>query len=426
MNTSQKSYVEIYQSLHPVAKQLVEIFAYACCPLDYFDLYVAVRETDRSINSTKYNRALNSLCQRLQALQFTKHDFTRVYTLDPEFSLHVLVELEKDNRDLEDEIPHSLFWNKINRTGKNTREALIRYCQGKTLPDPAALVEENNYAGKLLPVAIHVEAFNGIEKILPPDDLVKEVCNGVLRRVEAMIPPRFIDSWFERFSALHADNSSYQGTLREYHDLYSFLTTGHREKLPAPGSFYTRAGYYLEATSELYEGDIYHSIVHFNRGIERESVKLYGTRPHFPLFDYAYTVALLSDHEYADSWHYQRLERKRTLDRSPHLLSRLLLAITRKDDPRSVKWILDTKPAPEPDSITGMLVNTILRKYDMSPPKDMKRDKTLLKRLAGTGWKLVLLECYATHPDTRLEYENLSRELGKTALITREFPNYNT
>ena len=63
MNTSQKSYVEIYQSLHPVAKQLVEIFAYACCPLDYFDLYVAVRETDRSINSTKYNRALNSLCQ---------------------------------------------------------------------------------------------------------------------------------------------------------------------------------------------------------------------------------------------------------------------------------------------------------------------------------------------------------------------------
>ena len=126
MNTSQKSYVEIYQSLHPVAKQLVEIFAYACCPLDYFDLYVAVRETDRSINSTKYNRALDSLCQRLQALQFTEHDFTRVYTLDPEFSLHVLVELEKDNRDLEDEIPHSLFWNKINRAGKNTREDLIR------------------------------------------------------------------------------------------------------------------------------------------------------------------------------------------------------------------------------------------------------------------------------------------------------------
>ena len=101
------------------------------------------------------------------------------------------------------------------------------------------------------------------------------------------------------------------------------------------------------------------------------------------------------------------------------MLTSVILSEDKRERVRRIDFSLKGKDAPAPDTLTALLLHTLARRDETGDPRVMKGDATMLKRVAAAGWKLVLLECYATMPDKQPEYEALSRELGVTALVTR-------
>lgn len=427
MSTNQKSNTEIYQSLHPTARMMTEILAYACCPQEYWSLYSIMRNFSLEVNSQKFESAVKTLSQRYQKMEVTEKYNRRTYTLDPVFSLHVLLELAKDGRNLEEEFPDVKFWYNANVEGKASREVILDYWLEKKLPENALDIDRYSYTRKLIPATIHFPELAGMENLIPPLDLALEISRGTLEKIETLAPRQLIDGWIERFSALDSRESNTRHALENARALYSCLLPGKLEEFPTDLSPCYRADYQLKGMYYLYTGNYHEALHFFNRGVDELRYDWEHNQPRFSFFEYGHAIALLlsrSEKEIEDYKHSLKLNRSVNYKKfipgeMYHVLTSVILSLNRDDGINTWNFYMKGKDAPAPGTLTAFLLNTLARRYDAGDPRMMKRDKMLLKLVADAGWKLILLECYATMPDKQPEYEALSRELGVTALVTR-------
>lgn len=427
MSTNQKSNTEIYQSLFPTARMMTEILAYACCPLEYWSLYSIMRKFSLEVNSQKFKSAIKTLSQRYQKMEVTEKYYRRTFTLDPVFSLHVLLELVKDCRNPEEEFPDIKFWNDANVEGKASREAILDYWLEKKLPGDALDIDRYSYTRKLIPATVHIPELAGMESLIPPSDLALEISRGTLEKIEALAPHQLIDGWIERFSALDSREPSTRHALENARALHSCLLPGKLEEFPTDLFPSFRADYQLKGMYYLYTGNYYEALHFFNRGVDELRYGWEHRQPRFSFFEYGLAIALLlscSEKEIENYKHSLKLNwnvnRKKCIPgETYHVLTSVILSEDRQERARTIVFSLKGKDAPAPDTLTALLLHTLARRDEAGDPRVMKRDKTMLKQVAEAGWKLILLECYATMPDKQPEYEALSRELGVTALVTR-------
>ena len=427
MSTNQKSDTGIYHSLRPTARMMTEILAYACCPLDYWSLYSVMRQFSPEVNSQKFESAVKTLSQRFQKMKVTEQYNRRTYALDPVFSLHVLLELARDGRNLEQEFPDIKFWNNATVEGKASREAILDYWLEKKLPGDALAIDRYSYTRKLIPATVHVPELDGMECLIPPFDLALEISRGTLERIEALAPRQLVDDWIARFSAPDSLEPDTRHALENARALHSCLLTGQLEEFPTGLIHRFRADYQLTGMYHLYTGNYHEALQLFHRGVNELRYGWEYDQPRFSFFEYGLAIALsLASPEQGIEYYKHSLKLNRAVSgkrctpvETPHVLTSVILSEDKRERVRRIDFSLKGKDAPAPDTLTALLLHTLARRDETGDPRVMKGDATMLKRVAAAGWKLVLLECYATMPDKQPEYEALSRELGVTALVTR-------
>ena len=401
-----------YQALSPEIKYIVELLAYSCCPISQRTLERLELPFEKS--KSKRGAIILSLKNYPDIIWPNKDLAETYYVLEPHFSLHVMLQFEKQGRNLEKEICDPDFWKRVNYLGKRVRVALLIYHYIRQPFDYFSVARQNIHAKFLLNAALDMPEFYGIEKNFPITTLLEAFEAEIDMIDETLEFSSTFQETYQRTRSFIGRNPSGQDKLKKLFTRINALLPGHLNRIPRMST--TNAeGCYLQGMYHLYQEDYPLAIKHFETGIKLEKTDM----PLWAFYNYGYAMALILDKSEQSNKRIIMLSRKKFILEEKFFPAALLFMIHKNTPREELHEMVRLRNIMSPPSIVRLLVHTILQHHDLAYPFLGTNTHSFVPELQKNGWDLLLLETSAPYPKLQEIREELEKKLGITPLISR-------